>query len=115
VRRQSQTTPRSIRTGINPSYWATLIATLADISNRLSSTLIRLYRYWDIVTTGGIGDTDGFIQFGSQGYPNSPGAHVPDRYVIRGADSHTGSTASPMVRDGLDLILTDRMGVLRPE
>jgi pimeloyl-ACP methyl ester carboxylesterase len=91
------------------AYWVTLIAALADISNRLSSALIRLDRYWDVVTTGGIGDTDGFIQFDSQRYPNSSGAHVPDRYVIRGADSHTGSTASPMVRDGLRTLLSQRM------
>ncbi len=67
------------------------------ISTTVTSTLDHVDETWDYVTTRKQDDTDGFIQYGSQRYPNVPGTFTPIRFQILEGDSHTGETASPGV------------------
>jgi hypothetical protein len=95
------------------SFWPTVLDIVAYITHQLYDHMDQLDFWWDYITTGNGDLTDGFIQYASQWYPESPGDHPVRRWdITKQADSHTGATASPEVQDRVERGLAS-MGVIR--
>jgi pimeloyl-ACP methyl ester carboxylesterase len=93
-------------------WWLRVAYWLYDAAYFVQHTLDDIDATWDYMTTGHADGSDGFIQFSSQHYPNSPGAYSPLHKSIYNSHSHTGETASPKVFAELQPSL-DYMGVPR--
>lgn len=95
------------RGGYQSSWWeAGYWYHVADALDYIGSTVVWvldvLDRTWDSFTTHRKDGTDGFVQLASQHYPAYvPGAFPVRRFLINGAEAHTGETASQHVLDQL--------------
>jgi pimeloyl-ACP methyl ester carboxylesterase len=83
------------------SYWLSIASVLDWIGTRITRALNYIDRTWNDITAGS-DRSDGFVQYGSQIYPNTAGASIPGHYpILGGEESHSGETASVAVMQKL--------------
>lgn len=70
-------------------YWGTAITCV-----KIAIGMNGVDSFWRNMTTGGQDGSDAIVQNASQVYPSAT-----KRYIINGADSHLGETASDKVKD----------------
>ncbi len=76
-----------------------------------TAALVAVSDYWNQLTSPGeTTASDGLVPYSSQQYPHTP---LQFRYQVTDGDSHVGETKSTAAARSLELVLTERFGVLR--